>query len=206
MIIVNPRKVFLFFLLFFSFTAFAQITKEQRKVFHNTPIDIKVAAIKSGQLLEFATEVSIETFMVYMLWYKPKRFDKKYGYHNEEVLYSDSNYTYMGTIYYSFLSNFQKVKNEFLTGIDYLNLNREDIENRFKEEVLPLADRRKVYQTQSDFAVVEDLSRFKFTYIPAEKTMQISYQWKIKGGHWSRRIVNKEYQAKFSLITRQFIK
>ena len=206
MIITSYGKAFFLFLLFFSTTVFAQTSKEQRKIFWQTPLETKIAAIKSGQLLEFANEVPIEKFMVNMLWYKPQRMNKKDGTYTEEILYKDSAYSYFGKKTLSYLFDFYKVKNNFLTDIDYWHLNREEIEIRFKEEIIPLADKRKVNEKVAYLKPIDDKSRFDYTYIAAEKTMHISYRWKIECVPCISRIVNKEYQAKFNLITRQFIK
>lgn len=206
MIKTNRGKTFLLFLLFFSPTVFAQTSKEQRKIFWQTPLETKIAAIKSGQLLEFANEVPIEKFMVSMLWYKPERMNKKDGTYTEEILYKDSAYSYFGKKTLSYLFDFYKVKNNFLTDIDYFHLNREEIETRFKEEIIPLGDKRKVNEKLQYTISTDDISTFKYTYISAEKTMKIVYRWKIDCATCISRVVNKEYQAKFNLITRQFIK
>jgi hypothetical protein len=198
-------KVILLFLLLFSRATVAQTTKEERKAFWQTPFDKKIAAIQSGQLLEFAAEMPIEKFMVNMLWYKPQRMSKKEGNYTEEILFQDTAYTYFGKKTVSYLFDFYKVKNHFLTGIDYLHLNREEIENRFKEEIIPVADKKKVTEKLPNYKSINDISRFEYTYVPAEKIMQVIYRWKIDCNTCLSRAVNKVYRAKFSLVTRQFI-
>lgn len=203
--IPHVGKVILLFLLFFSRAAEAQTTKEERKAFWQTPLASKVLAIQSGQLLKFATEMPVEKFMVNMLWYKPQRMSKQDGTYTEEILFKDTAYTYFGKMTVSYLIDFYKVKNDFLSGIDYLHLNREEIESRFKEEIIPAADKKKVNEKITFYKSITDISRFDYTYLPAEKTMLVNYRWKIDCNTCLSRIVNKGYQAKFDLATRQFI-
>lgn len=203
--IPHVGKVILLFLLLFSRAAEAQTTKEERKAFWQTPLASKVSAIQSGRMLEFATEMPVEKFMVNMLWYKPKRMSKKEGIYTEEILFKDTAYTYFGKKTVSYLFDFYKVKNYFLTDIDYLHLNREEIETRFKEEIIPAADKKKVNEKLPNYKSINDISRFEYTYVPAEKIMQVVYRWKIDCNTCLSRAVNKVYRAKFSVVTRQFI-
>ncbi len=205
---LNSQKAFLvFWFIGFSNSIFSQTSKAERIAFNKIPDSTKIAEIKSGKYLQFAYTRPIEDFIETIFRRGNNYMDKKDGHVKTEELYRDTAYTYFGnTSSENYIHPYYKVATTDLQGISFMEINGKEIKNKFIEEIIPLADKRKVAEKRRTYLVTTDESYYDIKYLKEEKALLVAYKWRITCPTCISRVVNKSYQAKFSLTNNQFFK
>lgn len=182
---------------------FAQNSKKESLIQYRQMTATDIAEFKQGEHLEWAKTFTLEKFMEYYIEKGQKFFDKKYGSQSIEELYRDSSYIYFGHLSGEGLLYLIKVARQDLDGINFQELDGNEIRKKFIEEVVPNEDKERV-KSKDNCSMGSYLTDFTyFKYYSETKEIEIGYKWKINC-EFLYKIINKTYIARYNIDTKTF--
>ena len=189
----------------FGAVAVAQTSKKDASRYYKTITKLDTLAIQNGEHLEHAKTFSLGEFIEYYVENGKDVQTKKFGRLSMAELYKDSLFTYFGRKNYYGLIDFFKVSNTALTGIDYARLDGNVLRRKFIDSIVPQADKQKEKEAQNSCSTGNYAAEFKYKYYGDKKELEVTYKWKI-GCDFVKKILNKTYTARYSLVSGEFIK
>lgn len=181
----------------------AQTSKKESLMEYRQMASTDITEFKEGKHLAWAKALTLEKFMEYYVEKGQKFFDKKYGAQSIEELYRDSAYVYFGHLNGNALIHFMKVIRQDLNGINLHELDGNEVQKRFIEEVVPKEDKEMI-RSKDNCSMGYYLTEFNyFKYHRQTKEIEISYKWKINCEFFYK-IINKTYTARYNIDTKTF--
>lgn len=191
------------FISLISYESWGQNAKKESIAAFRAITRLDISEIKKGQHLEFAYLYPVKQFIEYTAEFGKRDTSKKWGPTTIEQVFRDSAFTYFVRANESGSPmNFFRVKNDELTDLDYSEFDGKAVKDKFIAEVVPGSDKERVERKEKNIGMGFYRGGFRYNYQPETKLLEITYRWKITGDF--QRIINKTYNAKYDLNTRQF--
>lgn len=197
------KAIFILSILYAHCFGFAQSSKKETLSFYKSISKLDTNDIKQGKHLELARTFSIEEFVRYYLVNGKLKENKKY---RLEILplCKDSSDTYFVQKHSYGVLDLFKVNTKNLTELNYEELDRDTLRNKFIDEIVLEADKKKIEIRSKDQTMFFENPLFTYFYNKITKRILFKYQWKLNGD-FGVRIINKTYTAEYDIASKQFI-
>lgn len=158
--------------------------------------------VRNGKQLERARAFTFKQFIEFYLEFGLIRPSKEHGGSiSIRELYSDTAATYFAYGTDKYVDRLIKVRTADLSKVDYATMDGSEIEKRFRNEVVPEKDKKRVKNAtcSTGFSSFE----FDFEYVESENKVRITYKWKETCDFFVK-LVNKTYIADYDLAGKTF--